>query len=341
MYTQLLLVVFAATTTVITSAQLPTKFSVETKTEKKSYEQHPNTHFIPGFVLDSVFTHHANLNQHHTNGENVRIHHTITRRKLTFLDNHPSLLTKDELIQRRLIGRELAAHKVKVKVSLTVHVEQATKQGYWPVTKQIIEQIRTELMGFEGIRTEEAQLHRMYLQKKYEEKPVQLFSRTELLDDVDPTLFYKYLTVYEHFLDPWGTGIGPDVDVDVGTSCSFEKPKMSGFSVGDILKNELREMKKARAYKYCSKIVGISAPRLMEALALGKQSLKNEFAACRSFTYLSNDDDLLEDGTTNGGCVKYNPDSMVCPTQSMFIAGLGIGIFVLVMVLVMLMENLH
>ena len=259
----------------------------------------------------------------------------------------------------------------EVKVSLTL--DQATKQGYWPVTKQIIEQIRTELMGYEGLRTEEekktshllisghsqgggrAQLHRMYLQKKYEEKPpVVTFAatgpacfsrnldgpgRTELLNDVDPTLFYKDVTDYEHFFDPWGTGIGPDV----GTSCSFGRPKMPGFGVGDVTKNELREMKKTRAYKYCSKIVGISAPRLMEALALNKQPLKNEFAACRFFThtqisimtYLSNDDDLLEDGTTNGGCVKYNPDSMVCPTQSMFIAGLGIGIFVLVMVLVM------
>jgi hypothetical protein len=104
MYTQqlLLLIVLAATTI---SAQLSTTFSVETKTEK-GYE-HPNTHFH-GFVLDSVFTHHANL--HHSNGENARIQHTITRRKLTFRDNHPSLLPKDELIQRRLLGRELAKH---------------------------------------------------------------------------------------------------------------------------------------------------------------------------------------------------------------------------------------
>jgi len=234
-----------------------------------------------------------------------------------------------------------------VKIALTK--KEATAQGYWPVTKQIIEHLRTDIMGGKtdgnlliaghsqgGGR---AQLHRMYLQKKYEETPpVVTFAavgaacfprhldgkgRTNLEDDVDSSKFYEDVTDFQHFFDPWGSSLGPDI----GTSCSLGKPNDS-----------VQEMEKTTAYKYCKVIMGYSAPRIFYALALKKQPLYDQFAACRFFTHgqvsimsaLADDTVLKEDGST-AFCIKYDPDTMVCPKQSQFIAGmLALTFFIII-----------
>jgi hypothetical protein len=103
---------------------------------------------------------------------------------------------------------------------------EASKQGYWPVTKAVIEEVRATMKpgsrllfsGFsQGGGT--AQLARMYTEKLYGEKwpvitfgavgsmcfPRELFGkgRTDLLDDVDPTVEHRFVTDYQNYLDPW------------------------------------------------------------------------------------------------------------------------------------------
>ena len=222
------------------------------------------------------------------------------------------------------IRNGVAGRTVESTQTITLTKDEATKQGYWPVTKQIIEALRSDmgdtsaalLISGHSQGGGRAQLHRMYLEKKYQETPPVVsfaavgpacFSRnldgrgrTDMLDDVDPTKFYDDVTDYQHFFDPWGSSLGPDV----GTTCHFGKPN-----------NDVEELKKTRAYKYCQKIQGTKGPILFEALATGVQPLKNDFATCRFFThtqisiinYLGNDNDLLLDGTTAGGCTKYDP----------------------------------
>merc|ERR1711920_1052856 len=107
----------------------------------------------------------------------------------------------------------------------------------------------------------------MYLENKYNETPpVMTFAavgaacfprdldgpgRTDLLEDVDPFKFYTDVTDFEHYLDPWGGALGPDI----GTTCKFGKPK-----------NSVDEMKKTPAYKYCKKIQGYHGSKLITAI---------------------------------------------------------------------------
>lgn len=184
------------------------------------------------------------------------------------------------------------------------------------------------------------------MKKKHNEKPVVVsfgavgpacFSRgldgpgrTDYLKDVDPSKFYTDVTDYQHFFDPWGSSLGPDV----GTTCHLGKPN-----------DDLKLLKTSRAYKYCSEIQGYSGSTILVSQAaipkISNLEVKAHFASCKFFThtqqalmeYLKDDDDLKNDGTTAGGCVKYDPDKMVCPSQSSKIAVLGASILALIVLL--------
>jgi hypothetical protein len=84
------------------------------------------------------------------------------------------------------------------------------------------------------------------------------------------------------------------------------------------------------AYHYCSKIYGWPGPSIIAAQAglSGDNELRRNFQRCRYFTHMTEtilfglEKNLLEDGTTDGGCVslsvisQQDPDQM-CPTGKM------------------------
>ena len=207
-------------------------------------------------------------------------------------------------------------------------IEEAYLAGYWPVTKQVIDAVRVNVMGLStGSTTNNrllfsgysqgggrAQLARMYTEKVHLEKwPTITFGgvgaacfprdlrgpgRTNLLNDVDPTKFYEDVIDYEHYLDPWGASLGQDI----GTTCKYGK-------IGLL---------QSRAYKYCSAIWGYPAAVLVAETEIGKTlilegKVQDNFRLCRHFAHgltsivrnLMSDDELNEDGTTSGGCTNY------------------------------------
>jgi hypothetical protein len=253
---------------------------------------------------------------------------------------------------RNTLKNGVTTMESKTKIKLTE--DEATKQGYWEVTKQIIETLRTEIMGGDSSKNllitghsqggGRAQLHRMYLQKRHNEKPpVVTFGavgpacfprkldgpgRTDLLDDLDPTMFYEDVTDYQHFLDPWGSALGQDV----GTSCNVGKAN-----------NSVEVFKKTNAYKYCKEVIGYTGPKLIVGIYVNKkQPLKDYFSMCKFLTHtqvaimMSLGDDMLNEDGTTAFCKKYEPDKLVCPAQSEFIAGMLVATFILIMVLVFL-----
>ena len=253
---------------------------------------------------------------------------------------------------RNTLNNGKVTMETKTKIALTE--DEARKQGYWEVTKQIIETLHTEIMGGDSSKNllitghsqggGRAQLHRMYLQKKHNMRPPVVtfgavgpacFSRkldgpgrTNMLDDVDPTVFYEDMTDYQHFLDPWGSALGQDV----GTSCHLGKSN-----------NSVELFKKTNAYKYCKEIIGYSGAKLIVGIYVDKKEpMKDYFSMCKFLTHtqvaimMSLGDDILNEDGTTAFCSKYEPNNLTCPTQSEFIAGLLVGTFVLVMLLVCL-----
>ena len=207
-------------------------------------------------------------------------------------------------------------------------IEEAYLAGYWPVTKQVIDAVRVNVMGlstqsctnnrllFSGYSQGggRAQLARMYTQKYYNEtwptitfggvgaacfpRDLRGFGRSNLLNDMNPTIFYEDVTDYEHYLDPWGASLGQDI----GTTCKYGK-------IGLL---------QSRAYKYCSAIWGYPAAVLVAETEIGQTfilegKVQDDFRLCRHFAHgltsivrnLMSNDELYEDGTTSGGCTNY------------------------------------
>ena len=146
--------------------------------------------------------------------------------------------------------------------------------------------------------------------------------RTDLLDDVDPYHHYENMTDYQNVFDPWGAALGKDI----GDSCQ----------IGTI------DVEKTRAYKYCKEISGYTGPKLVAGgMALGEQPLGDQFARCRYFAHalqgimavLQDDEELLADGSTAGGCVTFEDwgeEDERCPVQS---SGLAAAIIALIVIL--------
>ena len=205
--------------------------------------------------------------------------------------------------------------------SMALTIDEAKKQGYWPVTKAIVDSVYQNLNGGRLLLSgysqggARAQLARMYVQKKYGVAPpvvtfaavgAQCFprelydggsGRTNFLDDVDPTKAYENVTDYAHALDPYGSNLGPDI----GTTCY----------VGNS------DIATSAARKYCGRVYGYSGPRIYYdsnfpgANALDNSgSVKDDFRICKYFTHslmavqaeLYNTNKLFGNGTTDGLC---------------------------------------
>jgi len=208
-------------------------------------------------------------------------------------------------------------------ISLTE--EEAIQEGYWPVVKTTIEQIRKDLPNegrilFSGHSQggSHAEMARMYTEKIYGETwpvvtfastgaacfPRKLFGigRTDYLDDVDPTKYYVNVTNYNMFLDPLGGGLGESI----GDDCYLGKY--------DIENN----LQMSSQYRYCSRIYGYSFLRITADEELGFDPLRIDSKLCRFVAHqmyfimkeLERDEELNEDGSTLGGCFPYEGASL-------------------------------
>jgi len=224
----------------------------------------------------------------------------------------------------------------------TLTYKEASQQGYWPVTKQVIEEVRRELppggrilftgTGQGGGR---AQLARMYTQKKYNEQwqtitfaavGAACFPRdlhrpgmTNLLDDVDPTKYYENVYDYSHYLDPVASTLGPNI----GQTCFVGK--QGGESIANT----------TLAHKYCRNVYGHTGSVLFYALNFNGEPLKTEFTSCKYITHshvglmhaLNYNTDLFQNGSVLGGCTPYIPRRTYCPKPSYFMYGMSAGLF--------------
>mmetsp|Transcript_59071 Transcript_59071/g.144909 ORF Transcript_59071/g.144909 Transcript_59071/m.144909 type:complete len:573 (+) Transcript_59071:106-1824(+) len=254
-------------------------------------------------------------------------------------------------------GSNLAAASNKID-GLTVSEDEASKYGYWPITKMIADDLHAavtasgEELIFSGHSQggTRASLVSMYLRKKYSVSydatvfsstgpqcfPRLLGSDTNLLDDVNPYISHPQVTDYSHVLDPWGHGLG----LEVGRQCLYGKT----------------DIQNTKAYKYCSKIWGHPAPNLIYANSAPEaiktsadKQLDIDFAQCRLMTHLvetvvqdiMKPGVLLPNGDTADGCtlVDVAPESdpnKVCPEGNpawLFWATVG-GILVIVAIVV-------
>jgi len=216
--------------------------------------------------------------------------------------------------------------------TISLSLEEATQEGYWPVAKAVIEQIRKDLpeggrILFTGhsLGGGLAQMARMYTEKKYQETwPVVSFAAigaacfprklygigsTDYLDDVDPTIYYENVTNYQVLLDPYGGGLGPDI----GDTCYLGKY--------DIENN----LEQSTQYKYCKEMYGYSFARTLFDENLGFEPLRTKSLLCRFMTHpmyeymteLAKIEELNDDGTTYGGCSQYAGASLgsnQCPS---------------------------
>ena len=214
-------------------------------------------------------------------------------------------------------------------VELTV--KEARKQGYWPIVKAVVEQVRKDLppggrILFSGYSQGggHAQMSRMYTEKKYGEKwPTVTFGaigaacyprdlggifRTNYLEDMDPTIMYDNVTNYMLYLDPYGGGLGESI----GKTCYLGKYDIdNGQSMQE---------------KYCGEVMGYAYARLLGDEQLGLEPIRTLGKTCRfsthSFPFIMNeldkDIELNADATTLGGCFEYpgSPlDSGECPAD--------------------------
>lgn len=200
------------------------------------------------------------------------------------------------------------------------------KTGYWEFSKAIADSVRSSLGENETLTISghsqggaRAALISMYLEKKYGEKHDTVtfaatggscFSRDlaytsgNMLDDVDPYVSHDQVTEYVHPLDVYGY-----LDYDVGDVCVYGTQGLA----------------ESRAKKYCEPVFGHQAADLMVAGSVpGSDELSEKFARCRYFTHawyamnvdLMDDNVLLEDGKTDGGCKAQEAipkDDSRCP----------------------------
>ena len=105
-----------------------------------------------------------------------------------------------------------------------------------------------------------------------------------------------------------------------------------------------KDVKTRRITKYCKKIAGYSGGYLVGgAQVSGKQPLSDDFLNCRYFGHslqniildLADDDVLLADGSTVGGCVKYEgwADDK-CPKQDMALGAAVAAAVVLIPIII-------
>lgn len=217
---------------------------------------------------------------------------------------------------------------------IAITEKEATQQGFWPVAKAVIDQVREDLQTngrilFSGYSQGGgfAEMARMYTEKKYNETwpvitfgstgaacfPRDLlgFGRTNYLDDMDPTKYYENVTNYNNFFDPYGAVLGQNI----GDTCFLGK-----YDIDNDLDSSVQ-------YKYCKEVAGYSMVRMIADENLGFEPLRTEFQLCRFLSHhhyfmmkeLSRDVELNSDGTTYGGCFQYEGaalDSGQCPVES-------------------------
>jgi len=217
---------------------------------------------------------------------------------------------------------------------IVLTLDEAKEQGYWPVTKAVIEQVRTDLpedsrILFSGYSQggSNAQLARMYTEKKYGETwPVVTFAAvgaacfprdlsgwdmTDYLDDVDPTKYYENVTDYQLFFDFYGAAVGQDI----GKSCN-----LGGY---DLQSGNLMN---SRQYRYCKDSFGWSSARLIGDEQLMLEPVRTRSKLCRYVTHgivwimeeLAKDEELNDDGSTYAGCDSYKGEALdggMCPAE--------------------------
>ncbi|KAG7362771.1 hypothetical protein IV203_026131 [Nitzschia inconspicua] len=224
-------------------------------------------------------------------------------------------------------------------------VKDAEATGYWKLTKFIVDEAarrarennRTLVLTGHSQGGTRAQLASMYLYKTTGiSHPTVTFAATggacasrllfysnaDLLNDVDPFVRHENMVEYVHPLDPWGNSM---LGMDNGDQvCHWGKldaqaAENSGRSV-QLGVND-------GAYYYCSKVYGWPWPYIIAAQSgLSRDNeLRSDFQRCRYFTHMAEsilfglERNLLEDGTTDGGCYKLpeitqtDPDQR-CPT---------------------------
>eukprot|EP00392_Amoebophrya_sp_AT5.2_P014123 g14261.t1 len=186
------------------------------------------------------------------------------------------------------------------------------EQGYWPLTKQLVDAILPTVAGKNLYLTGHsqgggrAQLVSMWLEKQkgmtvptytFDGVGVQCAVRYALpaayAADVDVTVLHPQITQYVHALDAYG-----QMDFQGGRVCKYGT-------------GELRDRTTYSAARdFCERSVGWAGARLLVG-PLFEEEEKN-FAMCRYFThwstsvvfYLEQDAVLLADGTTDGGCAN-------------------------------------
>lgn len=228
----------------------------------------------------------------------------------------------EEKLVAAVDGQQVGGDGALVQLSLS----DATKFGYWPVTKAVIDDVRARMppngrLMFVGLSQGggRAQMARMYTQKVHNERwPVITMSaigtycfvrnlfgpgKDNFLADMDPDDDFENVFDYDHVLDPWGT-LGPDI----GESCPLG----------------VAGLQQTPAYKYCSRIYGYEASILFVADQLFSDSdLAKAYAICRYFTHetdavmkeLWKPGALLENGEPSSGPGCKPADARMSPWQ--------------------------
>lgn len=253
-------------------------------------------------------------------------------------------LTRKESVMQRLVDAVAMNDTLSSAIGgFTMKDAEAT--GYWKLTKLIVDE--AAILARENNRTlvltghsqggTRAQFASMYLYRTTGiAHPTITFAATggacaarltfdsngNFLEDVDPFVRHENMVEYVHPLDPWGNSM---LGMDNGNSvCYWGKleAKLAEASRSDVLEDF-----NVGAYHYCSKIYGWPGPSIIAAQAglSGDNELRRNFQRCRYFTHMAEtilfglEKNLLEDGTTDGGCVslsvisRQDPDQM-CPT---------------------------
>ncbi|CAD7935048.1 unnamed protein product [Amoebophrya sp. A25] len=202
-------------------------------------------------------------------------------------------------------------------------------EGYWPLTKQLVESVLPQVSGKNFYITGHSQgggrasLVSMWLEKTkgmtvptytFDGVGVQCAVRYALPAayeaDVDVTILHPQITQYVHALDAYGR-----MDYQAGRVCKFGT-------------TELQDTKRySPAKDFCARSVGWSGSRLLLPVF---EEQEKDFSMCRYFThwstavthYLDQDSVLNADGTTDGGCANEqlvpagDPQNMCPPCRT-------------------------
>lgn len=253
-------------------------------------------------------------------------------------------ITRKESIMQQLV-EAVAANETLSSAIGGLTVREAEAMGYWKLTKLIVDEVakrvhsnnRTLILTGHSQGGTRAQFASMYLfQTTGIAHPTVTFAATggacaarlmfdsnaNLLDDLDPFIRHENMVEYVHPLDPWGNSM---LGLDNGDQVCYWG-KMDA-QMGQNSSMDDRMNARVGAYHYCSKVYGWPGPDIIAAQAglSGDDNLRQDFQRCRYYTHLAEsiliglDQNLNDDGTTDGGCYKLsavaqNDPDQVCPT---------------------------